>query len=114
MDETGTPASHGDDLEKALRVFEAKLSESAVGGTRHAQPDDDDDHLHELRMVVIRRAEALPTAVWPRPACSHCAGEREVKALQARYPEGNDAPEFDAGRRTCPKCWGTGLTLNHE
>lgn len=95
-----------------MRVFEASVAEVATAGRRHAQPDGDADQLQGLRMEVIRKAEALPRAVWPRPVCDHCGGQREVDALQARYR--NDAaaaPEFGTARRMCPQCWGTGLTL---
>ncbi|GAA2787742.1 hypothetical protein [Saccharopolyspora taberi] len=104
--------SFGGDLEEALGAFEACLAETAPSGRRHAEPDALSEKFHELRMDVVRQAEALPRAVWPRPVCEHCAGEREVQAVQARYPEGTAAPEFDTIRRMCPDCWGTGLTLS--
>ena len=112
MSDTDTPNPHSKDLEQALRVFETRLAEIAPDGQRHASPDADDERLHELRSIVIRRAEALPSAVWPRAKCEHCTGQREVEALQARYTDGAAAPQFDSRPRTCPKCWGTGLTLN--
>ncbi|EQD83524.1 hypothetical protein N599_24765, partial [Saccharopolyspora erythraea D] len=104
--------SFGDELEQALEAFEAYLAETAPSGRRHAEPDVHSEKFYELRMEVIRRAEALPRAVWPRPTCEHCAGQREVQAVQARYPDGAGSPEFDSVRRMCPDCWGTGLALN--
>lgn len=68
------------------------------------------EHLQEPRMQVIRRAEALPRTWWPRAECERCQGEREVTAVQDRYGTGT-APELVSGRRLCPQCWGTGLTL---
>ena len=87
------------------------MAEVAPSGRRHAEPDTLSEKFHALRMEVIRRAEALPRAVWPRPMCEHCAGQRDVQAVQARYPDGAASPEFDSVRRMCPDCWGTGLTL---
>lgn len=111
MSETDASKPPGNSLEHALRFFEDRLAEVTPDGQRHASPDADDEHLAELRLIVLRRAEALPSAVWPRPRCANCTGQREVTALQARYPDGASAPHFDSLPRTCPKCWGTGLTL---
>ena len=106
--------SFGDDFEAALRAFEAYLAEVAPSGRRHAGLDAHSNRLHALRSEVIGWAEALPVSAWPRPACGHCAGRREVEAMQAGFQGGGDSPEFDSVRRMCPRCWGTGLALHVE
>ena len=68
----------GDDVEQAVRSFEAALTEAGTG--RHADPDEESPRLAELRMQVIRRAEALPRACWPSSRCAHCRDDREVTA----------------------------------
>lgn len=96
-------------VERVLRAYEAALVEAGVLG-RHGLPEEESEHLRELRMQVIRRAEALPSMWRPRATCEHCRGQREVTAVQAQYSTGS-TPEFVSGRRLCPQCWGTGLTL---
>lgn len=114
MSEAGSSdrsSAFGAELERVLHEFEQELAEAAPSGRRHARPDGDAKRLAELRMNVIREVEALPRAVWPRPVCEQCEGQREVQALQARYSGDADAPEFDPASRMCPACSGTGLTL---
>ncbi|WP_010697099.1 hypothetical protein [Saccharopolyspora spinosa] len=43
-----------------MRAYEAALVEADVAG-RPARPDEEPDHLRELRMRMIRAAEALPS-----------------------------------------------------
>ena len=112
MSDIDTPNPHSKQLEQALRAFEARLAEIAPDGHRHVTPDADDERLNELRFMVIRRSEALPSAVWPRDKCEHCTGHREVTALQAHYADGASTPHFDSRPRMCPTCWGTGMILN--
>ncbi|MFI0470171.1 hypothetical protein ACH347_39400 [Saccharopolyspora sp. 5N102] len=113
--ETGTkgdriPEAVGQELEQAIRTYEAALAELLDGG-RHTRLDKEPD-LHELRLQVIRQAEALPSMCWTRAKCDHCRGEREVPAMHAQYTDTASAPSFVPTRRLCPRCWGTGLTLN--
>ncbi|GAA4612294.1 hypothetical protein [Saccharopolyspora hordei] len=98
------------DVEQAVRAYEAALVEADVAG-RHARPDEEPQRLRDLRMRVVRLAEALPSTCWPRDKCGHCGGEREVPAVQARYGAGS-SPKFVPSRRPCPRCRGTGLTLD--
>ncbi|MCI2424088.1 hypothetical protein MOQ72_42490 [Saccharopolyspora sp. K220] len=102
--------SVGDEVEQAVRAYEAALAEADVIG-RHVHPDEEPDRLRELRMQVIRTAEALPIMCWPRDRCGHCRGEREVAAVHAQRAPGHP-PQFVTGRRLCPQCWGAGVTLN--
>ena len=101
----------GEDVEQAVRTFEAALA--GTGGGRHADPDEESPHLAELRMQVIRRAEALPSMCWPRSRCAHCRGTREVPAV-AIHGEADGAPSLANRKRLCPRCRGTGLTLAPE
>jgi hypothetical protein len=102
--------SAGDPLEKALRAYETVLSESTWG--RHAQPENT-SRLEEGRMAVIRQAEALPKACWPREMCERCRGQREVEVVQPGYRAPNaSVPEVRTVKRMCRWCWGTGLTVN--
>ncbi|MHA6805484.1 hypothetical protein [Salinifilum ghardaiensis] len=112
MSDTSAWGSFGADLEQALRAFEQQLARIAPVGRRHVHPEEDAGELHQQRMVVIRYAEALPRAEWPRPVCEHCAGRREVEAVQARHGADGAPSGFDTARRMCPRCWGTGLVLN--
>lgn len=112
MSEAAKSGSYGAELEQVLHEFEQELHRAAPTGRRHARLDEDEGRIAELRMEVIRQAEALPRAVWPRPLCAECEGEREVQGLQARYADGADSPEFDTVPRPCPACAGTGITLN--
>ena len=97
------------DLELALRAYETALVEAELDA-RHVHPDAAPSHLREVRMEVIRQAEALPSACWPRVKCGHCRGQREVTAVHAQYNT-DLAPEFVTGQRLCPYCWGTGMSL---
>ena len=98
----------GADVEQAMRDFEAALTET--DGGRHADPDEESPHLAELRMQVIRRAEALPSMCWPRAKCAHCRGAREVTAV-AMHSAAGGTPTLASRKRLCPQCRGTGLTL---
>lgn len=101
----------GEDLEQAMRSFEAALAEADRG--RHADPDEESPHLAELRMQVIRRAEALPSACWPRSRCAHCRGEREVTTVAMSDATAATAPLTNR-KRLCPQCGGAGLALRAE
>jgi hypothetical protein len=101
----------GDQLEHAVCVYEAALARATPAG-RHGRLEDAIDELEELRLQVLREAEALPSACWPRPACPQCRGRRDVAAFYARNRDAAVAGRFGTGRRLCPQCWGTGLTLN--
>lgn len=100
----------GERLEQAVRVYEAALARAVPAG-RHGRMEADDE-LEELRLQVVREAESLPRACWPRAACSRCRGKREVTAVYARDQDAGAASQFTTGRRLCPQCWGSGLTLN--
>lgn len=100
------------ELEVALRTYEAALAGAGLG--RHSRPDRDDDHLHRLRIDVVRLAEQQPSAGWPRPRCARCDGRREVDGLTAEYAQGSGgelAVQARPVRRLCPRCMGTGLML---
>lgn len=104
-----------DDLEQAVRAYETALLNAGLG--RHAQPDHDgDDDLLQPRIEVVRLAEAVSSASWPRPRCDRCHGHREVDAVTATYPEHGTAkpttPQVMTVRRWCPQCMGTGMTLD--
>lgn len=102
----------GAELELALRCLEGALGDSGPTG-RHARAHEDaPDNVVALRKQVIRQAEALPKAYWPREVCGRCGGEREVSAVQASYREDSVGPEFTSSSRLCPLCGGTGLTLH--
>ncbi|MBQ0922638.1 hypothetical protein [Saccharopolyspora endophytica] len=98
----------GDDVEEALRSYEAALQ--ADSGGRHADPEDRSPDLEELRVQVITRAEALPSLCRPRPKCEHCQGECEVSAVQV-LTEAGQAPQFVTRKRLCPRCRGTGFAI---
>lgn len=101
----------GEDLEQAVRAFEAALAPAIPAG-RHGKLEDALEDLEELRLQVLRESESLPSACWPRPPCTQCDGKREVAALYARHRDTATESQFTTGRRLCPQCWGTGLTLN--
>lgn len=101
----------GESLEEAVRAYEAALAPASPAG-RHGKLEDNLDELEELRLQVLRESESLPRACWPRAACTLCSGKREVTALYARNHDTAAAAQFMNGRRLCPQCWGTGLTLN--
>ncbi len=112
MVNTSKRGSFGTELEQALRGFERALNEAAPTGGRHARPEDDEtEELRDQRMTVIRHAEALPRALWPRPMCEHCAGQRQIEAVHVQHGQ-LDGSQVGAVRRMCPHCWGTGLRLN--
>lgn len=101
----------GERLEQAVCVYETALAQAIPAG-RHGKLEDAVDELEELRLRVLREAESLPSACWPRAACPRCRGKREVTAFYARYQDAVAASQFTTGRRLCPQCWGSGLTLN--
>ncbi|MHA6798311.1 hypothetical protein [Bounagaea algeriensis] len=114
MVNTSKRGSFGTELEQALRGFERALDEAAPTGRRHARPEDDEtEELRDQRMTVIRHAEALPRALWPRPVCEHCAGQRQIEAVHVQHAQERGSP-VGAGQRMCPRCRGTGLTLNTD
>lgn len=98
------------ELEEAIESYEVAIARAAPG--RHALPDDyAEEHLHNLRMNVIRLAEALPTMCWPRPICEQCGGQRKVLAPRSTGPDASENHKFSAVLRLCQACWGVGLTL---
>jgi hypothetical protein len=101
----------GEDLEQAVRAFEAALTPAILAG-RHGKLEDALEDLEELRLQVVRESESLPRACWSRAPCTQCGGKREVAAFYARNRDAVTAAQFTTGRRLCPQCWGTGLTLN--
>lgn len=100
----GHPAHPSEELERALRAYEAALVGDPPG--RHVDDPTDYD-LVRLRGEVLRRSGGLPSRDWPRPACRHCSGDRVLELSRATA----DGAE-ELVPTPCPPCWGTGLTLH--